>query len=206
MRRAGGSYEAIGEEFGCSKSVAWHHTHDVKLDQSEENPETKPLDAKIRMSVPLEFSSQEILDLQNRARGRGFDSISDYLFHLESVAALQQRQSTMVVPAKPRDEFDVEIIETHHRMKKDAPSGTAKTLAEILKKARKIDNEIPTRSIREGDVVGEHTVVFAGPGERMELTHRASSREIIARGALRAAEWIVDKPPGLYSMQDVLGL
>ena len=104
------------------------------------------------------------------------------------------------------DEFDVEIIETHHRMKKDAPSGTAKTLAEILKKARKIDNEIPTRSIREGDVVGEHIVVFAGPGERVELTHRASSREIFARGALRAAEWIVDKPPGLYTMQDVLGL
>ncbi len=102
--------------------------------------------------------------------------------------------------------FGVEIIETHHRMKKDAPSGTAKTLAEILKKAREIDNEIPTRSIREGDMVGEHTVVFAGPGERVELTHRASSREIFARGALLAAEWIVDKPPGLYSMQDVLGL
>ena len=102
--------------------------------------------------------------------------------------------------------FGVEIIETHHRMKKDAPSGTAKTLAEILKKAREIDNEIPTRSIREGEMVGEHTVVFAGPGERVELTHRASSREIFARGALLAAEWIVDKPPGLYSMQDVLGL
>jgi 4-hydroxy-tetrahydrodipicolinate reductase len=104
------------------------------------------------------------------------------------------------------DEFGLEIIETHHRTKKDAPSGTAKTLAEILKKARKIENEIPTRSIREGDVVGEHTVVFGGPGERLELTHRASSREIFARGALRAAEWIVGKPPGLYSMQDVLGL
>jgi 4-hydroxy-tetrahydrodipicolinate reductase len=104
------------------------------------------------------------------------------------------------------DEFDVEIIETHHRMKKDAPSGTAKTLAEILKKARRIDNEIPTRSIREGDVVGEHTVVFAGPGERVELTHRASSREIFARGALRAAQWIIGKPAGLYAMQDVLGL
>ncbi|HAF03972.1 MAG TPA: 4-hydroxy-tetrahydrodipicolinate reductase [Spartobacteria bacterium] len=104
------------------------------------------------------------------------------------------------------DEFGLEIIETHHRMKKDAPSGTAKTLAEILKKARKIDNEVPTRSIREGDVVGEHTVVFAGPGERLELTHRASSREIFARGALRAAQWIIGKPPGLYSMQDVLGL
>jgi 4-hydroxy-tetrahydrodipicolinate reductase len=104
------------------------------------------------------------------------------------------------------DEFGLEIIETHHRMKKDAPSGTAKTLADILKKARKIDNEIPTRSIREGDVVGEHTVVFAGPGERLELTHRASRREIFARGALRAAQWIIGKPPGLYSMQDVLGL
>jgi len=104
------------------------------------------------------------------------------------------------------DEFDVEIIETHHRMKKDAPSGTAKTLAEILKKARKIDNEIPTRSIREGDVVGEHTVIFAGPGERVELTHRANGREIFARGALRAAQWIIDKPAGLYTMQDVLGL
>jgi len=104
------------------------------------------------------------------------------------------------------NEFDLEIIETHHRMKKDAPSGTAKTLAEILKKARKIDNEIPTRSIREGDVVGEHTVVFAEPGERLELTHRASSREIFARGALRAAEWIIGKPAGLYNMQDVLGL
>ena len=104
------------------------------------------------------------------------------------------------------NEFDLEIIETHHRMKKDAPSGTAKTLAEILKKARKIDNEIPTRSIREGEAVGEHTVVFAGLGEQLELTHRASSREIFARGALRAAEWIIGKPAGLYNMQDVLGL
>src|SRR5438477_7204561 len=103
-------------------------------------------------------------------------------------------------------EFGLEIIETHHRMKKDAPSGTAKTLAEILKNARKIENEIPTRSIREGDVVGEHTVVFAGPGERLELTHRASSREIFARGALRAAQWVIGKRAGLYTMQDVLGL
>jgi 4-hydroxy-tetrahydrodipicolinate reductase len=103
-------------------------------------------------------------------------------------------------------EFEAEIIETHHRMKKDAPSGTAKTLAEILKKARKIDNEISIESIREGEVVGEHTVIFSGPGERLELTHRANSREIFARGALRAAEWIVGKPPRLYSMQDVLGL
>jgi len=99
-------------------------------------------------------------------------------------------------------EFAPKITETHHKMKKDAPSGTAKTLREILKETQ----EVPIESIREGDVVGEHTVTFAGPNERLELTHRAGSREIFARGALRAAQWIVGKPARLYSMQDVLGI
>jgi 4-hydroxy-tetrahydrodipicolinate reductase len=103
-------------------------------------------------------------------------------------------------------DVNVEIIETHHRMKKDAPSGTAKTLAEILKQARRSDAEVSIQSIREGEIVGEHMVILAGPGERLELMHRASSREIFARGALRAAQWIVGKSPGLYSMQDVLGI
>jgi 4-hydroxy-tetrahydrodipicolinate reductase len=101
-------------------------------------------------------------------------------------------------------DFNPEIVETHHKMKKDAPSGTAKTLAEILEAVR--NSEISVQSIREGDVVGEHTVIFGGPGERLELTHRAANRGIFARGALRAAKWLVNKPPGLYSMQDVLGL
>ena len=103
-------------------------------------------------------------------------------------------------------DFNPKIVETHHKMKKDAPSGTAKTLADTLKVVQKHDREIPIQSIREGDVVGEHTVIFGGPGERLELTHRAADRGIFARGALRAAKWIVDKRPGLYSMQDVLGL
>jgi 4-hydroxy-tetrahydrodipicolinate reductase len=103
-------------------------------------------------------------------------------------------------------DFRAEIVETHHKMKKDAPSGTAKTLAEILQAGRKSEREIPIHSIREGDIVGEHSVIFSGPAERLELTHRAASREIFAGGALRAAKWIVRKPPGLYSMQDVLGL
>jgi 4-hydroxy-tetrahydrodipicolinate reductase len=103
-------------------------------------------------------------------------------------------------------DFDAEIIETHHQMKKDAPSGTAKTLAEVLKATKKTQTEISIQSIREGDVVGEHTVIFRGPSERLELTHRAASREIFARGALRAAKWIINQPPGLYSMQDVLGM
>jgi 4-hydroxy-tetrahydrodipicolinate reductase len=101
-------------------------------------------------------------------------------------------------------DFNPEIVETHHKMKKDAPSGTAKTLAEILKALR--NSEIPIQSIREGDVVGKHTVIFSGSGESLELTHRASNRAIFAGGALRAAKWIINKPPGLYSMQDVLGL
>jgi 4-hydroxy-tetrahydrodipicolinate reductase len=101
-------------------------------------------------------------------------------------------------------DFNPEILETHHKMKKDAPSGTAKTLAEILKAVR--NSEIPIQSIREGDVVGEHTTTFNGPGESLELTHRAANRGIFAAGALRAAKWIINKPPGLYTMQDVLGL
>ena len=122
------------------------------------------------------------------------------------------------------DDFDLEITEMHHRLKKDAPSGTAKKLAEILCEARQLDyaknvrhgrqgligerpaNEIGVHSIRGGDVVGDHTVTFAGAGERLELSHKAASRETFALGALRAARWIVGKPPGLYSMEDVLGL
>jgi 4-hydroxy-tetrahydrodipicolinate reductase len=101
-------------------------------------------------------------------------------------------------------DFNPKIVETHHTMKKDAPSGTAKTLGEILKTMR--DSEIPIQSIRQGDVVGEHMVKFGGPGESLELTHRAADRGIFAAGALRAAKWIINKPPGLYSMQNVLGL
>jgi 4-hydroxy-tetrahydrodipicolinate reductase len=120
--------------------------------------------------------------------------------------------------------FDLEVIEMHHRFKRDAPSGTAKTLAEILADVRQQQLEkvirygrsgivgerpaieIGMHSLRGGDVVGDHTVVFAIPGERVELTHKASSRETFANGALRAAQWVVKQKPGLYDMQDVLGL
>jgi 4-hydroxy-tetrahydrodipicolinate reductase len=122
------------------------------------------------------------------------------------------------------ENFDLEIGEMHHRLKKDAPSGAAKRLAEILCEVRELDyaknvrhgreglvgerpgKEIGLHSIRGGDVVGDHTVTFAGAGERLELTHKAASRETFAAGALRAAQWVVGKTPGLYSMEDVLGL
>ena len=120
--------------------------------------------------------------------------------------------------------FDLEIVEMHHRLKKDAPSGTASTLAEILAGVRqqqlsdvlrhgrhgivgeRTTAEIGMHAIRGGDVVGDHTVIFAAKGERLELTHKASSRETLANGALRAAQWVIHQPPGIYTMQDVLGL
>jgi 4-hydroxy-tetrahydrodipicolinate reductase len=101
-------------------------------------------------------------------------------------------------------QWECEIVETHHTAKKDAPSGTAKTLQEIIQKAR--GKAVPAHALRIGDVVGDHIVTFGTAGERVELTHRASSRETFARGALRAAKWVAQQQPGLYTMLDVLGL
>jgi 4-hydroxy-tetrahydrodipicolinate reductase len=120
--------------------------------------------------------------------------------------------------------YDLEIVEAHHRLKKDAPSGTALRLAEALAEATGRDlgqtavyarqgdtgartaSEIGIQTIRGGDVVGDHTVFFLGLGERIEITHRASSRETFARGAVRAAQWLHGRKAGLYDMRDVLGL
>jgi 4-hydroxy-tetrahydrodipicolinate reductase len=146
-------------------------------------------------------SSEQRRAIESAAKSLPIVLASNFSIGVNALFALTHRAAEIL-----GTEFKLEIIETHHRMKKDAPSGTAKTLAEILKKARASDDEISIQSIREGEVVGEHTVIFAGLGERLELTHKASGREIFARGALRAAEWIVGKPPRLYSMQDVLGL
>lgn len=120
--------------------------------------------------------------------------------------------------------FDLEVVEMHHRSKKDAPSGTAATLAGILAGVRqqqldevlrhgrqgivgaRTSTEIGMHALRGGDVVGDHTVIFAANGERIELTHKASSRDTFANGALRAAQWVAKQKPGLYDMQDALGL
>lgn len=122
------------------------------------------------------------------------------------------------------DAYDVEIVEMHHNQKKDAPSGTAVTLAEVICDEKKwnydsdvrhgrqgmvgsrTNREIGMHSLRGGDVVGDHTVIFAVDGERIELTHKASSRDTFVRGALRAAKFLQDAPAGMYDMQDVLGL
>lgn len=120
-------------------------------------------------------------------------------------------------------DYDAEVVEMHHRFKKDAPSGTAARLLEIILEERKLtaealrhgregitgertSTEVGIHALRGGDVVGDHTVMFAALGERIELTHKASDRGIFARGAIRAAQWVIDRPVGVYDMQDVLGL
>jgi 4-hydroxy-tetrahydrodipicolinate reductase len=120
-----------------------------------------------------------------------------------------------------RDDFDVEIVEMHHRMKKDAPSGTAVKIADILSRVKgegqkiygrqgligeRKPHEIGIHALRGGDVVGEHCVIFAGDGERLEITHRASSRRTFASGVVKAIRFVMNQKPGLFDMNDVLGL
>ena len=123
-----------------------------------------------------------------------------------------------------QNEFDIEVFEAHHRLKKDAPSGTAKRLVDIIKSSvdelrsadevhgrngitgERKNDEIGVMAMRGGDIVGEHTVYFAGIGERIELTHRATRRDIFAAGAVRAIEFLIGKKPGVYTMFDVLGI
>lgn len=135
------------------------------------------------------------------------------------LAALVRKAAATLGP-----DFDIEIVEMHHRHKVDAPSGTALLLGNAAAAGRNIDlgqhavrvrdghtgarntGDIGFATLRGGSVVGDHTVVFAGQAERLELGHRAESRDIFARGAVRAALWAMDRKPGLYSMTDVLGL
>jgi 4-hydroxy-tetrahydrodipicolinate reductase len=143
----------------------------------------------------------------------------NYSIGVNTLFWLTRRAAEILGPS-----FDLEVVEMHHRLKKDSPSGTAKRLAEILAEVRHLqynddvrhgrqgivgertNQEIGMHAVRGGDVVGDHTVIFAANGERVELTHKASSRETFARGALRAAQWATGRTPALYDMQDVLGL
>jgi len=173
------SHAAAIEEI-CRSAL--HHDKPVVIGTTGHSPEQRRMIEHAAQSLPIVFASN-------------FSVGVNVLFWLTRKAAERLGR-----------DFSAEIVETHHKMKKDAPSGTAKTLSEVLKAAQKIESEIPIQSIREGDVVGEHTVIFSGSGERLEITHRAANREIFAGGALRAAKWVMGRPPGLYSMQDVLGL
>ncbi len=199
---------------GCDAVIDFsHHTTTASMAQLAAK-HSKPLvigttgqDVETRSVVAAAGTSIAIVFAPNFSVG------VNTLFHLVEKAA------RILGPG-----FDLEVIEMHHRHKKDSPSGTARRLAEILAEVRGLEydgdvrhgrvgivgertpREIGMHAVRGGDVVGDHTVMFAANGERLEITHRASSRETFARGALRAARWAIGRAPGVYDMQDVLGL
>ncbi|MDO8620604.1 MAG: 4-hydroxy-tetrahydrodipicolinate reductase [bacterium] len=166
-------------------------------------------------------SCASFCDWNTFAKKVPFVRASNYSVGMNTLFWLARKTAEVLGP-----EYDLEVMEVHHRRKKDAPSGSAKTLGVALSHARgsgplemqarygrqegfsedRSPKEIYFHSVRGGDVVGDHTVFFLGLGDRVELTHRATSRETFALGALRAAEWILGKPAGLYEMADVLGL
>ncbi len=197
---------------------------DVVIDFSHHTATANVIDLSIRHGKALVVGTTgHSFDERNKLAARASATIpsvwaSNYsvgvnvLFHLVAEAA-------RVLD----DNFDAEVVEMHHRFKKDAPSGTAASLLEILMQARDLKEsdlrhgrqgitgertkrEIGVHALRGGDVVGDHTVIFAALGERVELSHKAGDRAILARGALHAARWISGRPVGLYDMQDVLGL
>jgi len=165
------------------------------------------------------FSDDDLKKLEAAARHATIVKAGNMSMGVNLLAALTERVAAALGP-----EFDIEILEMHHRHKRDAPSGTSLMLGAAAAKGRAVslaEHSVRTRdgdtgprqegdigfaALRGGDVVGEHRVMFAGPGERIELAHIATDRGIFARGAVKAALWARGKPPGLYSMADVLGL
>lgn len=165
------------------------------------------------------FSDEDLAKLEAAARHATIVKAGNMSMGVNLLAALTERVARTLGP-----EFDIEILEMHHRHKRDAPSGTSLMLGAAAAKGRDValgersvrtrdgdtgprrEGDIGFAALRGGDVVGEHRVIFAGPGERIELAHIASDRGIFARGAVRGALWARGKPPGLYSMADVLGL
>jgi 4-hydroxy-tetrahydrodipicolinate reductase len=197
---------------------------DVAIDVSQPQGSIAIASQCAAKGVPLVIGttghSVEQLDMLRTDAGRTAVLLSpNFSVGVNLLFWLTEKTSAILGP-----EFDAEIVELHHRLKKDSPSGTAKRLGEIIAKTRSLQyddaarhgrkglvgergrSEIGIHAIRGGDIVGEHTVYFAGIGERIELTHRASSRDTFAKGALRAADWLIGKPPGWYEMRDVLGL
>lgn len=236
--RSGRMGRAVAEAVEAEPAATIHATHDAGEDLAAALTGadavidfTLPtltddlLATAVELKVPLVIGTTGHSDEQKEAikaasatipivHASNFSTGVNLLFHLT-------RQAAAILG---NDAFDIEVIEMHHRHKVDAPSGTARTLLDILNEETQTSyqddvkhgreghtgarpsREIGMHTLRGGDVVGDHTVIFAADGERFELTHKASSRMTFASGAVRAALWLKDQPAGLYDMQDVLGL
>ncbi len=219
-----------GDVAGCGRlGVALTDDPDGAMDASDVVIDFTSPDAALRhLAQAVRHKRAVVIG----ATGFSPDDMTQLRAHAESVPCVQAPNMSVGINVLLRmvgdvaralgDDYDLEIIDTHHNKKKDAPSGTTLKLAEALAAATNRDlreagvyarhgligerakREIGMQSVRAGDVAGDHTVLYGGPGERIEITHRAHNRDPFARGALRAAEWVVTQPPGLYGMADVL--
>jgi len=193
---------------------------DVVVDFTNPEAALEHIDTGAEAGVPLVVGTTGLSEKQLE-RARAAASRTALLVTPNMSVGVNLMFETVERTARALKDFDAEIIEIHHNRKKDSPSGTASRLADVIERARpglermhgrqgilgaRRPDELGIHSLRGGDVVGEHTVIFAGEGERLEITHRAHSRRTFARGAIRAVRFIVGKPAGIYSMADVLGL
>ncbi len=197
---------------------------DAVVDFTTHHFSSELVDACLKRNIPLVMgttghTSEELAHIRTAAQTLPIVLAPNFSIGVNTLFWLTRKATEILGPA-----FDLEVVEMHHRLKTDSPSGTARRLVEILTEVRELDYEKDTRhgrkgdvgartpteigvhALRGGDVVGDHTVVYANVGERVELTHKASSRDTFATGAVRAAAWLVSQKPGLYDMQDVLGL
>ena len=223
--------EDIGEILGVGKNNVLLEDNiediagdgDVIIDFLFPEPTLNNVAAAVKHKIPIVigttgFSKTQTAKIEEAAKSIPIVLASNMSVGINLLLSMVKRAAETL-----DDEYDIEIVEMHHRFKKDAPSGTAISLAKAAAEGRGIDydkntifgrqgligargKEIAVHALRGGDVIGEHTVTFAAIGERIEFSHKAHSRDTFSKGAFRAAKWILNKKPGLYNMQDVLGL
>lgn len=221
--QAAGIPVAVSLDVGDDLSAGLARAGDVIIDFSSHQATAAVVAEAVRLRKPLVVgttghSNAEKTHLIESAQSLPLVWSGNYSVGVNLLFALTRRAAAVL-----GSDYDAEVVEMHHRFKKDAPSGTAARLLEIILEERKLNaealrhgrqgitgertsSEVGIHALRGGDVVGDHTVMFAALGERVELTHKASDRGIFARGALRAARWLSGRPAGFYDMQDVLGL
>ena len=220
-RRDAGELAGCGA-LGLKISPEWAEQADVMIDFSAPAGLMQRLPEALRMNCALLIGTTGLTDHEKAALARASHKIPILVAPNMSIGVNLLFKLAGQIAAALGEEYDIEIVETHHRFKKDAPSGTALRLAEEIAGATGRDaardavhgrhgayverkrGEIGIHAVRAGDIVGDHTVIFSTLGERIELTHRAHTRDTFVRGAIRAARFLAGKPAGVYSMSDVL--